>query len=429
MQVGATGPIKHVVIIYEENHSFDNLLGALCVQLSRCAGTTTGKVQNASGVTISFTMPSAPDLVPAVGHSPGDQVIAVNNGAMNGWAGLSGCSARKHYACVTQYEPSQIPNVAALAQAYVISDRTFEPAPSASWGSHLELAASTLDGFLGDNPSVSTGGAGWGCNSDLTTAWRATPASAVQQVPSCIPKADGSGAFEPTPVQWVPTIMDRLTSAGLSWRIYASPAGQSGYGWAICPSFADCLDSSQVNQDVPNTQFATDAAAGKLPAFSILTPTAANSEHNTRSMTVGDNWVGAQVAAVMKGSDWASSAVFLVWDDCGCFYDHIPPPAGEGIRVPVVIVSPYALSAADDPTPATLDSLLAFTEHVFGLHPLNSTDAGAYDYANSFVVALSPRKQFVPPVVHHAVHLIEHPLTGGEVWALKHAPPDLEDDT
>jgi phospholipase C len=220
--------------------------------------------------------------------------------------------------------------------------------------------------------------------------------------------------------------MDRLDSAGLSWRIYASPAGQSGYGWAICPTFADCLDTSESTHQLPNTEFAADAAAGKLPAFSILTPTAPNSEHNTRSMTLGDNWVGAQVQAIMAGADWPSTAVFLVWDDCGCFYDHVTPPAGEGIRVPVVIVSPYALAAADDPTPASLDSLLAFTEHVFGLQPLNAADGSAYDYAKSFAVALSPRKQSVPAVSHARVGFVRRHLTLAEMDALRRVAP--EDD-
>jgi phospholipase C len=423
------GPIQHVVIIYEENHSFDNLLGALCVQLSRCDGTTTGVVRNSLGNDISFAMQASPDLVPSVGHSPDDQVSAIDGGRMDGWPEISGCSANKSYACVTQYAPSQIPNVASLASSYVISDHTFEPAPSASWGSHLELAASTLDGFDGNNPSASTGGVGWGCDSKLTTSWQDSPGGPIRQVPSCVPNKDGTGAFEPTPVAWVPTIMDRLQNAHLSWRIYASPRGESGYGWAICPTFADCLDSSESTQQVDNTAFASDAEAGHLPAFSIVTPTAPNSEHNTRSMTVGDNWVGAQVKAIMSGSDWSSTAIFLVWDDCGCFYDHVSPPSGEGIRVPVVIVSPFAKAAYDDPTPATLDSLLAFTEHAFGLRPLTQADANAYDYSNSFTVPISPNASGGAPVRHAAVNLTAHRLTPADLQTLRTTRPDPDDDT
>jgi phospholipase C len=414
-----------VVVLYAENHSFDNILGALCVQLARCDGTTTAKVGNGHGGTISFTMAQGPDLVPSVGHAPADQTTAIAGGAMTGWNQIPGCSEADHYACATQYQPSTIPNVAQLASAYTISDHTFEPVASASWGSHLELAASTLDGFVGDNPSTSTGGAGWGCNTRLTTQWQASPGAPVQTVPSCVPKSDGSGAFEPTPVPWVPTIMDRLDTARLSWKIYASPKGGSGYGWAICPTFAECLDTPQSAHQVPNTQFAADATTGRLPAFSMVTPTAPNSEHNTRSMTEGDNWLGAQIKAVMSGSEWSSTAIFLTWDDCGCFYDHVPPPAGEGVRVPMIIISPYAKAAFVDPTPATLNSILAFTEHVFGLTPLTTADADAYDYSNSFTVPLTPVRGDATAPHHDAVDLIQRVLTPAEIRALRAVPPSV----
>ncbi len=427
----ATGPIHHVVIMDQENHSFDNLVGVLCVQLQRCAGTTTGVVSNGHGGTISFTMPSTPDVVPGVGHEPTDQEMAIDGGKMDGWNLISGCDVSTGYACVSQYQPSQIPNVAALASQYVISDHTFEPGLSASWGSHLELAASTLDGFLGVNPSNSTGGVGWGCDSDLTAPWAASPEAPIQLVPSCVPKPDGSGAFESTPVKWVPTIMDRLRAGGLSWGIYAPGRGSSGYGWAICPTFADCLDTNEASHQHANTEFASDATAGKLPAFSILIPTAANSQHNGQSMLVGDNWIAKNVESVMSGPDWSSTAIFITWDDCGCFYDHLAPTGTQGIRVPMIIVSPYAKAAYDDSTPASFNSLLAFTEHVFGLAPLNSSDGSAYDYANSFTVNLSPTAAPGRPVPHGTVDLAQHPLTPAQQRALRNAPPDQpdQDDT
>jgi phospholipase C len=101
-------------------------------------------------------------------------------------------------------------------------------------------------------------------------------------------------------------------------------------------------------------------------------------------MLQGDNWIGQVVQAVMKTSDWASTAIFITYDDCGCFYDHVAPPAGMGVRMPMVIVSPYARPGYTDSTIASFASMLAFTEHVFGLQPLSSADAGAYDYANAF---------------------------------------------
>jgi Phosphoesterase family len=80
--------------------------------------------------------------------------------------------------------------------------------------------------------------------------------------------------------------------------------------------------------------FLTAAAAGTLPNLSIVTTTAKNSQHNNYSMPRGDNWIGQAVQAVMNGPDWASTAIFITYDDCGCFYDHVTPPPGMGIRVP-----------------------------------------------------------------------------------------------
>ena len=79
---------------------------------------------------------------------------------------------------------------------------------------------------------------------------------------------------------------------------------------------------------VPDAQFPTDAAAGTLPSFSVVTPGGpdfADSCHNGVSITACDNWVGQLVGAVEHGPDWRSTAVFITWDDCGCFYDQVPP--------------------------------------------------------------------------------------------------------
>jgi phospholipase C len=111
-------------------------------------------------------------------------------------------------------------------------------------------------------------------------------------------------------------------------------------------------------------------------------------------MTVGDDWIGKVVSAIMNGPDWDSTAIFLTWDDCGCFYDHVPPPAGLGIRVPMIIISPYARPGYTDSTNAQFASVLAFTEHTFGLPALSSVDANAYDYFGAFNFSQTP----LPPL-------------------------------
>jgi phospholipase C len=191
--------------------------------------------------------------------------------------------------------------------------------------------------------------------------------------------------------------MDELDAAGLSWRFYAgdgTTSPKSGYIWAICPSFAECLNSSQADNVVPADTVLNDASNGSLPNFSIVLPNSATgqtSQHNGTSMAFGDNYIGDVVSAVENGPDWDSTAIFIIYDDCGCFYDHVPPPPGLGIRVPMVIVGPYVKPQFTDSNTATFASMLAFTEHTFGLAPLTSADANAYDYSGAFNFSQAPR--------------------------------------
>src|SRR5207244_3723852 len=146
-------------------------------------------------------------------------------------------------------------NLDALATTFAVSDRTFEQSPVPSWSGHMELASSTLDGFTGLNPMYNTNqtpspppqGRGWGCDSTEDSPWLAPGATVATEEPSCIPDSGldpsiypNGGVYRPTPVQHVDTIMDRLDAAGLSWRLYAN-----NYIWAICPTFADCIYTSQ----------------------------------------------------------------------------------------------------------------------------------------------------------------------------------------
>ncbi len=384
-------PIRHVVIIYQENHTFDNVLGTLCRGGRRCDGATTGVLPDGSTIPLS----RANDIVVDVDHSRTTQRLAINGGEMNGFARIPACTEAKGYACYTQYYPDQIPNLAALARRFVISDRTFSMDPIASWGAHLELVAAQLDGFTGSLPvpTPATGDRiGWGCDSNRDAGWRAGPTAPVQMVPSCVPDFSldpqlypYGGAYRATPVQYVPTIMDRLGAAGRNWRIYASTGpGIGSYGWAICPTFAECL-YEQRSRMVPSDRVITDAEDGNLRSLSLVMPEGSNSQHNRDSMAKGDNWIGSVVGAIENGPDWAHTAIFITYDDCGCFYDHVPPPfRGWGLRMPMVIVSPYAKPHYTDSRRATFASMLAFTEHVFGLPALSVRDSAAYDYGDAF---------------------------------------------
>jgi phospholipase C len=420
VQAAPSVPIRHVVVIYQENHSFNEVLGYLCVKIHRCKGTLVGKRHDGA----TMRLRQAPDVVPGGRHTIKAQRKAMNGGKMNAFDTVHGCTRDRHYACYEQYRPSQIPNLATLARHYVIADHTFESNVVSSWGSHIELVAGQLDGFTGDNPIPSQGhpnGPGWGCDSFRDTPWR-SPGGDIQMVPSCVPNKQGFGPYRPSPVKYVPTIMDRLHAAGRSWRIYRppnDPEHRLPYGWAICPTFAECLYSDQKRNVHADTAVLRAATSGHLPSFSIVVPQGRNSQHNGWSMQRGDNWIGSVLRAIMHGPQWGSTAVFVTYDDCGCFYDEVPPPAGMGIRVPMVIVSPYARSSFTDTTVASsYDSVLAFTERVFGLQPLTTRDAGAYDFFGAFNFS----KQHL-----ETVRLRNHPLPRWErVWLRKHLPEPHE---
>jgi phospholipase C len=372
------------------------------------------------------TVPLAPgpDIVPVVSHQGSGQVGAINGGQMNGFSKIKGCAAPT-YSCYETYQQAAEPNVWALASKFAVSDRTFEQNPIPTWGAHVELVTSLLDGFQGDNPTGATG-PGWGCDSGGVVNWSATGQPPYQSVPSCIPTVAGMGAFRATPVPWVPTIMDTLTTAGKSWKIYAASKTQGDYERAICPSFADCLDTSQVKNMVAASKIVTDAKAGKLPAFSILLPssgpTGSTSEHNGQSMAVGDNWIGQVVSAIETGPNWNSTAIFLTWDDCGCFYDHVPPPTGTklGIRVPMVIISPYARAGYTDHNVASFASLLSFSEYALGVAPLSTVDASAYNYLQAF--------NFSQPPIPGAAMVRTAEPKASKVQIKAH-PPDPNDPT
>jgi phospholipase C len=443
-----SSPIQHVVVIYLENQSFDSVLGYWCDKRpKRCPdGGMPASVTLSDGTAVTPSVD--PDTVPIVDHSVPAQVAAMNGGAMNGWQNIpaskteGGCSAAFGYQCISGYEPAQIPNLAMLARNFAISDMTFSLADSPSWGGHLYAVAASLDGFTGGIPLVRPDGAkgpGWGCNSGRVAGWR-TATGKVIEVPSCVPdpslKLANGGAFESTPVAYIPTIMDRLHAARLSWRIYGAQPGQSGYIWATCPAFAECLDTHQASRVVDDSQFTADAAAGKLPAFSLVTPggkdlnglpMAEYSCHNGFSMTACDNWVGDLVKAVQNGPDWPSTAIFITFDDFGGFYDQVYPgtdtnPDGtqEGPRVPLIIVSPYARRHYTDTGHTTFAGILAYTEMTFGLAPLGVNDAQAYPFTSAFDYSQQPIQG--PKM---AAKLVTRPLSPAARRLAAHPPKAL----
>jgi phospholipase C len=358
---GGLNKIQHIVIIVKENRSFDQYFGTY----PGADGATSGMTSDGTVVQLGHT----PDQTPYdIGHGWSDAHIAINDGKMNQFDLVVNGNENGYLLPYTQMTQADIPNYFAYANAYTLADRMFSSLAGPSFPNHLYTVAAESGGAI-DNPS-----GGWGCDSSATSKVKVMdPQGNVKEVPPCFD-------FQ--------TLADRMEDAGVSWRYYAPGAGQSGYGRSILNAIRHIRFSSLwTNNVVPDTQFVSDAMTGKLPEVSWLV-TGKAAEHPPASTCAGENWTVQQINAVMHGPDWNTTAIFITWDDFGGFYDHVPPPSpdiyGFGPRVPLLIISPYALQHHISHTTYEFSSFLALVETRFGLQPLTTRDATANNLVDSF---------------------------------------------
>jgi hypothetical protein len=193
------------------------------------------------------------------------------------------------------------------------------------------------------------------------------------------PKQDqalAKGPFAWTDLTWL------LNQYGVSWAYYTAKGstsleldrGATPIIWNPLPHFTDVSEDGQLANIRDSSYFVTDALNGTLPAVSWVVPTQKDSEHTHTYnppglVTDGQAWVTKLVNAAMQGPDWQSTAIFIAWDDWGAYYDHVVPPKvdgyGLGIRVPALLVSPYARHGYIDHTVYSWDSYLKFIEDRF----------------------------------------------------------------
>ena len=364
--------IEHIVFIVKENRTFDNYFGTF----PGADGATTGTISTGEVIDLGHT----PDRTPRdIDHSFNGAVRAIDNGAMDRFDMLNGCA---DLLCMTQLTEDDIPNYFALARYFTLADAMFSSLTGPSFPNHLYTIAGQ-SGRAISNPSNSSGR--WGCDSPANSR-------------TMLLNDDGtrSNVF---PCFDFPTLADSLDAAGISWRYYAPNPGQSGYIWSAYNGINHIRFGDDWANVVPPTQFVTDALSGNLPAVSWIVVGSGLSEHPPASSCLGENWTVQQLNAVMQGPDWNSTAVFLTWDDFGGFYDHVAPPVpdifGFGPRVPLLIISPYAISGAISHTVYEFSSLLKFAEQRFGLDPLTDRDAQANDMLDSFDFSQDP----LPPLI------------------------------
>ena len=368
--------IEHIVFIVKENRSFDTYFGTF----PGADGVTMGRTSKGEVVPLT---PTPDGLAFDIGHRWGDTLRAIDGGKMDGFDLVTNGNLDGTMLPYTQMRESDIPNYFAYARNFVLADHMFSSLQGPSFPNHLYTVAAQAGGAI-NNPRPKEI---WGCDADAD---------------ELVDVMDAKGEISKQPPCFdFPTLADRLEAANVSWKYYAPSRGELGYLWSALDAIKHIRNTSLwTSKVVPDRQFVEDARNGRLPAVSWLV-TGVASEHPPYSTCKGENWTVEQLNAVMEGPDWASTAVFLTWDDFGGFYDHVPPPSvdkfGLGPRVPLLIISPYARKGKVIHTQYEFSSFATLVEKRFSVAPLTERDQKANDMLDSFDFAQQP----LPSVILH----------------------------
>jgi phospholipase C len=369
--------IQHIIVIIQENHSFDNLFATF----PGADGTTTGLIHTGASVPLQMS-----DLVSQLLPSNGYKAFVVDydGGKMDDWD-LVYVSNRSCPLCVYKYvNPKKIAPYWSMAKQYVLADHMFPTQFSGSFTAHQDLirgnTAINRTTSLIDFPSSSP----WGCDAPTGTQTPTLTSSGVYSL---------AGPF---PCMKYATLRDLLDAKGVSWKYYtpALPADGGGLPGAYWNAF-DAVSAVRygpewtTNISSPETNIFTDISNNALPAVSWVIPDGQNSDHSGFGrLDTGPSWVAQVVNAVGHSQYWSSSAIVILWDDWGGWYDHVPPPQldyqGLGIRVPMIVVSPYARKGYVSHTQYEFGSVVKFIENVFDLGRLHTTDMRARSIENVF---------------------------------------------
>jgi phospholipase C len=371
--------IKHVIVIMQENRSFDHFFGTFpgADGIPMSDGVSTVCVPNPkarSGCTRPF---HDSDLVNKGGpHTYAAAIADIDSGKMDGFIAQfnevrsyckthpSGKLCRQqdqHPDVMGYHDGGEIPNYWAYAQQFVLQDHLFEPNIGWSEPAHLYMVS------------------GWAAVCRPPTS----PTSCSTSLG--FTDVDSGGRFPENSLSyWWTDITYLLHRHQVSWNYYVGPhtVNDCQYGthrcsltvgtpeiWNPLPDFATVNRDGQVGNIQEVSAFLRAASQGTLPSVSWVLPDWKHSDHPPWSLADGQSWTTSLINAVMKGPDWDSSAIFLTWDDWGGFYDHVVPPKadayGYGLRVPGLLISPYAKRGYIDHQTLSFDAYLKFIEDLF----------------------------------------------------------------
>ncbi len=377
--------IRHVVVIMQENRSFDSYFGTY----PGAAGIPHG-VCLADPVNGGCVAPyhDSADINYGGPHGVAAAAGDIDGGAMDGFIGQAekglGCTSNNPSCSPCQQSPSpgtqcedvmgyhdarEIPNYWTYAQNFVLQDHMFEPNSSWSLPQHLYMVSEWSANCTNPLNAFSCKGALQGPNSDFTSAGVGAP-------------NDGLLHYAWTDITWL------LHAQNVNWGYYVlkgtepdcqldssmtcAPVQQRPQTpgiWNPLPSFTDVTQDGQVGNIQSLSSFFTAAKHGTLPSVSWIDPNGVVSEHPPARVSTGQTYVTGLINAIMQSPDWKSTAIFLSWDDWGGFYDHVIPPSvdqnGYGLRVPGIVISPYAKQGLIDHQILSHDAYNKFIEDDF----------------------------------------------------------------
>jgi phospholipase C len=378
------GKITHVVYIVQENRSFDNLFQGYP------KANTVSQGMNSSGKAITLE-PSSLKNVYIIDHSAYSMFDACNgtgslpgtNCRMNGFNNepTYGGPSNPQYVYVPHSESKPYFD---MAHEWVVADNMFQSQLDESFVAHQYVIAAQAQSSV-DLPDGLWGCAGGSGDQVSTITQQRNPAGPPQQ--ACFDYS---------------TLGDELDKAGLSWHFYAvrygNDAGGNGGTWSAYQAVRHVFYGKDWKRDVisPNWRFITDVRKGYLSNFTWITPECAESDHLECGGGFGPSWVSAIVNTIGASKFWDSTAIFIQWDDWGGFYDHVAPPFedydGNGFRVPLLVISPYAKKGHVSHVQYETASVLRFAEDLYGLGQLSAADTRATSPAGDcFDFSQSPR--------------------------------------
>jgi phospholipase C len=408
--VPGENPIEHVIFLVKENRSFDHYFG----RYPGVEGATSGETMDCSTFADAGTvkLKDAPLVQPHdLGHAFYPGLLAINGGKMNGF----NCIALgEDLAGYSQYDRDTLPAYWAYADRFVVADHFFTSMYGPTFPEHLYTVAAQSYGIV-DNKST-TNVEGNYCDDpteytqrfpieDLTDA----DIKRIMRLEENITEGGPpTGQLLKIAQYWESTrtcinikvIQDQLERKKISWKYYALPDKWMNALQAIRHvRFGDMWNKVQDPETILQ-----DLKEDTLPAVSwLIPPEGQPNEHPGSGTNVceGENWTVDYLNAIQRSDAWPNTAVVIVWDDFGGFYDHVPPPhydvMGLGPRTPALIISPWT-RRGDNPDGGAIDdtvyefsSVLRFIEELHGLKPMTDRDARADPLSGAFDFTQEPR--------------------------------------